>query len=262
MSNFTERIAEISKLAQSKNLHAGKFKEFLTEALSFLGVTLSGEVRFWLKRVNDDALEAIQSFSEGGDKVSGDNAISLKDFKDFNDLLHNSYLTELELGVDSNQNDPSMAYLIENHLKSWLSVQVWSDRRFFGVISVEWLSKRAITDQERAVLFGIASMVGQCYDGFLRLRGELISENDSGVEVIDFFQSPETERLQKKLSDHAFFTSHNIRHPLSTMLALVDLIKINWEDRENYEELIQQLKIEAMNLDEIIRVMTAKIELD
>ena len=75
-------------------------------------------------------------------------------------------------------------------------------------------------------------------------------------------EEAERKKLAKKLADHAFYTSHSIRHPLSTILALIDLIKINWENRDTYEQLIQQLKIETMNLDDAIRVMTAKIELD
>ena len=229
-----------------------------------MGESFDGSAKFWLKRASNGVLEAIQHFEPETNTVLGDHTISLADFHDFNVLLNNSYLTELELGLNSNQSEPSMAYLIQNHLKSWVSVQVWSEKRLFGVISIEWKSKRAITEQDKTVLFGLAAMVGQCHDGFLRLKAELNHENSNYPvqQAPDVFEDSEAEKLQKKLSDHAFFTSHNIRHPLSTILALVDLIKINWDSRESYEAHLQQLKIEAMNLDEIIRVMTAKIELD
>lgn len=72
----------------------------------------------------------------------------------------------------------------------------------------------------------------------------------------------EKEELITRLSDHAFYTSHNIRKPISAILGLIDLIKFSWEDRENYEELLFNLKVQTMNLDEAIRVMNAKIELD
>ena len=76
------------------------------------------------------------------------------------------------------------------------------------------------------------------------------------------FVDKEKEEMRKKLTDHAFYASHNIRHPITTILALVDLVKANWEDRNNYEYLLDQLRIETMNLDETIKVMSAKIELD
>ncbi len=72
----------------------------------------------------------------------------------------------------------------------------------------------------------------------------------------------EQERLEQKLADHAFYTSHYVRGPIANILGLMDLIKLSWEDRENYEDLIYRLKIQIMNLDEAIRVMTAKVELD
>ena len=68
--------------------------------------------------------------------------------------------------------------------------------------------------------------------------------------------------LTQKLADHAFYTSHYLRSPIANVLGLIDLIKISWEDREHYEDLIYRLKIQIMNLDEAIRVMTAKVELD
>ncbi len=72
----------------------------------------------------------------------------------------------------------------------------------------------------------------------------------------------EQQRLEQKLADHAFYTSHYVRGPLANILGLMDLIKLSWEDRENYEDLIYRLKIQIMNLDEAIRVMSAKVELD
>ena len=70
------------------------------------------------------------------------------------------------------------------------------------------------------------------------------------------------EQLEQRLADHAFYTSHYVRGPIANILGLIDLIKLSWEDRENYEDLIYRLKIQIMNLDEAVRVMSAKVELD
>lgn len=72
----------------------------------------------------------------------------------------------------------------------------------------------------------------------------------------------EKDELERKLNDHAFYASHNLRSPIANILGLLDLIKISWDDRENYEELLYRLKIQTMNLDEAVRVMSAKIEFD
>ena len=74
--------------------------------------------------------------------------------------------------------------------------------------------------------------------------------------------SSKQEQLEQRLADHAFYTSHYVRGPIANILGLIDLIKLSWEDRENYEDLIYRLKIQIMNLDEAVRVMSAKVELD
>lgn len=74
--------------------------------------------------------------------------------------------------------------------------------------------------------------------------------------------SNRNEELYNRLADHAFFTSHNIRGPLANILGLIDLIPHSWDDKRNYEEIIYRLKIQAVVLEETIRVMAAKVELD
>lgn len=74
--------------------------------------------------------------------------------------------------------------------------------------------------------------------------------------------SDRNEELYNRLADHAFFTSHNIRGPLANILGLIDLIPHTWDDKKNYEEIIYRLKIQAVVLEETIRVMAAKVEVD
>ena len=75
-------------------------------------------------------------------------------------------------------------------------------------------------------------------------------------------QREEKEAVIAKLEDYAFYASHNIRGPISSILGIVDLIKMSWDDRDNYEELMTNLQIATMDLDEVIRVMNAKLDLD
>jgi PAS domain S-box-containing protein len=72
----------------------------------------------------------------------------------------------------------------------------------------------------------------------------------------------EKEAVINKLQDYAFYASHNMRRPLSSIMSLMDLIKMSWDDKEGYEELMSNLQIATMDLDEVIRVMNAKLELD
>ncbi|MEP2023963.1 MAG: hypothetical protein ABJI85_04830, partial [Reichenbachiella sp.] len=75
-------------------------------------------------------------------------------------------------------------------------------------------------------------------------------------------QRDEKEAVIAKLEDYAFYASHNIRRPISSILGILDLVKMSWDDRESYEELMANLQIATMDLDEVIRVMNAKLDLD
>lgn len=69
-------------------------------------------------------------------------------------------------------------------------------------------------------------------------------------------------KVLNKLEDYAFYASHNIRRPISSIMGIMDLVKMSWDDRDSYEELMTNLQIATMDLDEVIRVMNAKLELD
>ncbi|MEO9966593.1 MAG: PAS domain S-box protein [Reichenbachiella sp.] len=75
-------------------------------------------------------------------------------------------------------------------------------------------------------------------------------------------QREEKEAVIAKLEDYAFYASHNIRRPISSILGILDLVKMTWDNRESYEELMANLQIATMDLDEVIRVMNAKLDLD
>ncbi len=102
-----------------------------------------------------------------------------------------------------------------------------------------------------------------------KLSSSRVTYRDREARVVVVTDSKKEKRIQRqrdelerKLNDHAFYASHNLRSPIANILGLLDLIKISWDDRENYEELLYRLKIQTMTLDEAIRVMSAKIEFD
>lgn len=250
-------------LTKSKYLHEGNFKKFLGELLQTLcKESWSSRAGFWIFNSSNDEFENIVSYNNSTNKISGGVIIDRFDFPQFFDYVQENMIVLVNgASKDPKRDEFMLDYLAEHKLKSWVGLQVWNDGRLFGMVSLEWKENKIISEKEELLLVTAASLISQSYDSLLRLKEEVIRkkelENVEGNQLDD-----EKEELIRKLSDHAFYTSHTIRHPLSTILALSDLIKLNWENRENYEELLQQLKIETMNLDEAIRVMTAKIELD
>lgn len=261
MSQQESKIESLMKLSMSEALNGGKFKDFISELIPLVAKSVNAfRTSFWLHRTEMDAFESIQCFEMEGNKSSAGEALDKSSFPTFFEQLKEQQFVYIESNDDSEGfGEFALDHLIENRLTSWASIQVWNDNRLFGVLTIEWKTKKDFIDQDKLVMITAASMISQCYDALLRLKEDFLHRNEVSTLKVE---EKEKEKLAKKLSDHAFYTSHSIRHPLSTILALIDLIKLNWESRETYEELLQQLKIETMNLDDAIRVMTAKIELD
>ncbi|WP_425393008.1 hypothetical protein [Ekhidna sp.] len=262
MSEISEgKVDAILQLTKSESLQSGKFKDFVSELIPAICACISAyQASFWLYRSENASFEAIQTYDVDSKKASKGKALEASSFTEFMEVIKTNLFVHLQSTDDSKANEDFVVdYLLKNRLTSWASVQVWNDNRLFGLVVVEWKSKKDFVDTDKLILTTASSMISQCYDALLRLKEDFLHRNEvSSLKV----EEKEKEKLAKKLSDHAFYTSHSIRHPLSTILALIDLIKLNWESREAYEELLQQLKIETMNLDDAIRVMTAKIELD
>ena len=256
--SIEEHINNIISLYKSEALQNGKFKDFLLELTPVICHALSASrCSFSLYRSETETFESIQSFDIDDQAKKGEQSNKMADLskRASSDLFVYVEAGSKEEGLEEFAAD----YLLKNKIRSWASIQVWNGNKLFGVIAVDWRANKDFTEKDRLILLTAASMVSQCYDALLKLKEDFLHRDEISLLKLE---EKEKEKLAKKLSDHAFYTSHTIRHPLATILALIDLIKLNWESREAYEELLQQLKVEAMNLDDAIRVMTAKIELD
>ena len=69
------------------------------------------------------------------------------------------------------------------------------------------------------------------------------------------------ENYIKKLREFAFYASHNLRGPIATLLGLNSLLKIDWENREGYEKIIENIKYSIIELDEVVKDLSKKIDL-
>ncbi len=251
------------ELSESESLIKGKFEDFVQEVLVVLARELQvSRTSFWQYKPYKEAFENMQLYDFNLDSFSKENAIWQKEYpRYYNHLITNHSIIANNAAKDVRLSEVMDDYIIPNNISSTMGQQVWYNGILFGFILVEQAGKiRKWEDSEIIHLHIALSYIIQSYNSkqwLARYHPEKMSDGD-----LSEFVDKEKEEMRKKLTDHAFYASHNIRHPITTILALVDLIKANWEDRESYESLLTQLKIETMNLDETIRVMSAKIELD
>ena len=263
MQNIGITYKTFQELSESESLIKGRFEDFVKEALVVLANELKvNRTSFWLYKPNKDAFENMCLYDLREDAFSKENAVWEKEYpKFYNYLITNHAIKSVDVSKDVQLADMHDDYYVPNNINSAMGRQVWYNGILFGYIFVESTGKTRNWENSEEIHLHIAlSYIIQSYNSkqwLARYHPEKMEDGD-----LSEFVDQEKEAMRKKLTDHAFYASHNIRHPITTILALVDLVKANWEDRDNYETLLTQLKIETMNLDETIRVMSAKIELD
>lgn len=254
---------EIASLYNSENLHTGKFKIFLLEllkALCYDAEALSSD--FWLFHEKSNEFEAIASYDavlgQPGKKIN----LERPYFSQFIEIIKKNSILHIHHESEDRGLEVFKTEMLPLHGKvSWIGIHVLHDNKLFGLLAFRRKGLTEINQFEELLVITAASLISQSYDALLRMKEKQVRDREFDRLVAEKIDE-EKEILIRKLTDHAFYTSHHIRHPLTTILALVDIIKISWEDRESYETYIRQLKIESMKLDDAIRVMTAKIELD
>ncbi len=80
------------------------------------------------------------------------------------------------------------------------------------------------------------------------------------VQVLSKLMSSEEALLQTRssLKDVAWMHSHELRKPLANILGLIDLAKVNINDRNTLQQLLQMLKDSATEADEVLKHIVNK----
>ncbi|SMD35875.1 Tfp pilus assembly protein PilF [Reichenbachiella faecimaris] len=92
-----------------------------------------------------------------------------------------------------------------------------------------------------------------------KVNGEMKNMNES-LEVLVMERTQKIESQNKKLRDYAFSNSHEVRAPLSNLLGLINISKIQGMSPEEQEEIIEKIYISALDLDSVITKVNKILE--
>ncbi|WP_422360528.1 tetratricopeptide repeat protein [Reichenbachiella sp.] len=92
-----------------------------------------------------------------------------------------------------------------------------------------------------------------------QVNGEMKNMNES-LEVLVRERTKKIESQNKKLRDYAFSNSHEVRAPLSNLLGLINVSKIQGMTPEEQEEIIEKIYISALDLDSVITKVNKILE--
>ncbi|MEP2026028.1 MAG: tetratricopeptide repeat protein [Reichenbachiella sp.] len=92
-----------------------------------------------------------------------------------------------------------------------------------------------------------------------RVNDEMKNMNKS-LEVLVKERTKKIELQNQKLRDYAFSNSHEVRAPLSNLLGLINVSKIQGMSQEEQEEIIEKIYISALDLDSVITKVNKILE--
>lgn len=79
--------------------------------------------------------------------------------------------------------------------------------------------------------------------------------------IENFRLNPETKSTeQNQLSDFIFFTAHNLRHPVTNLMSLLEMLNAAGSNEDALEEVQDLLRLEVLKLDDVIRIMMGKLD--
>lgn len=238
---FVEKIHEILRWTTYDKI-------FLTTAASYISQSYSSQLRIKEKGLrqlteanyhsvfNDSPVPMLIYDPESWDILDANNgAITLYGYN----LDQFRQLTLMDLRIDAGRTTSSSDLDYQQKLNTKWKTSEWEHQKKDGSAFTVQISGHPTTYREKKARIAVAIDITR-----------------------DKKQREEKEAVIAKLEDYAFYASHNIRRPISSILGILDLIKMTWDDRESYEELMANLQIATMDLDEVIRVMNAKLDLD
>jgi len=243
-------------LLHSRNLSTD-FEGFIEEVLRDLVEEMEVSIAsFWLIDEVEEKFYCVRSFDKTLDSFSRGQIIS----RNQQEQLYSSICDHDIISVSDVHSDPvfdaGIGKLMSRSTLSWMNMLDYLGGRIFGFIRVDSSQIHHWNDRSNSSLLTALSLINQSY---YANHYEQVDEDGKRKTTKELAY---LEQIKEKISEYAFFTAHNIRHPLTNIISLMDMLKELDDDKTRREELLGLLKIEVLKLDEVVRVMIVKLELE
>ncbi len=243
-------VSELIRLSASAYIQSD-FDRFIEEALRCLSEELTVNYSsFWFHDADKDNFSCIKSYQRGEKSFeSSPPPIRSKDYFDILPLIQSSEIIHQSNSEDKSWNVPELGQLLDEEVNSWVCLPLKGAGSLLGFLLIADKNKRIYDIDDQNILCCVGSLIRESIRTNFKLEAE--QEKVYGI--------PEVE--SSKLDDFIFYTAHNLRHPITNLLALIDLSR-QLKDEDQVEEILSLLKMEVLKLDDVVRVMIAKIEQD
>ncbi len=243
-------VSDLIRLSASAYIQSD-FDRFLEQALKCLSEELTVNYSsFWFHDAEKDNFSCIKCYDWEEKLVqSTPQPIRTKDYFDILPLIQSSEILHQSNSEDKSWNVPQLGKLLNEGVNSWVCFPLKGGNSLLGFLLIADKNKRIYDIDDQNILCCVGSLIRESIRTHFKFEAE--QEKVFGI--------PEVE--SSKIDDFIFYTAHNLRHPITNLLALIDLSK-QLKDEDQVEEILSLLKMEVLKLDDVVRVMIAKIEQD
>jgi hypothetical protein len=242
-------VSEIIRLSKSDALYSD-FDAFLEIALESLTEEIDVQyASFWFHDKEGENYSCIRCYEREQQhskpetlKIRGENYYELFPILQTSEIIHKTDASKNGWSV------PQLGLLVNDEINSWIAFPLRNAKEQFGFLMVASKNRRVYDVEDQNILCSIGLMIKESY-------------RENFGQGLKNASTKLPNEANEKIDDFIFYTAHNLRHPITNLLSLVELIK-DLKNEDGMEEVLSLIKVEALKLDDVIRVMIAKIEQD
>lgn len=275
---------ELMALAKHDAIQSGDWIRsidvLLIKVASILNVS---RVSFWSYNKTKESIVCIAQFSNGEIKKE-DIELNKSNFPLYFEAIENERVIDAS---DVFTNETTMefveTYLLPLNIKSMLDVPYFLDGELGGVLCIEQqITTKKWTAEDILFARGVSDILTIAWKTFNRNIAELkLQEKNKQIEKInkelkeqqDYIYALNQEleekveirtmllkRQNEKLSEYAFINAHLLRGPLCRIQGLVNVMRLNSENKSEIELLLSHLENATDELDKVVHKITNHLE--
>lgn len=275
---------ELMALAKHDAIQSGDWNRSIDILLVKVAAILNvSRVSFWNYIKESERIVCIAQFSNG--EITKDNIVlKKKDFPHYFEAIENEEVIDAnDVYTNVNTQDFIDSYLKPLNIKSMLDVPYFLDGVLGGVLCIEQqLSSKNWTAEDLLFARGVSDILTIAWKTFNRNIAEIkLQETNLQIEKINqelkeqqayvYALNQELEakveirtlllkRQNEKLSEYAFINAHLLRGPLCRIQGLVNVMRLNTDNKNEVDQLLSYLENATEELDKVVQNITNHLE--
>lgn len=240
-------ISEVVSLSKSEKL-SSDFEEFRIKVLTNLASELAVDfVAYWHCDEAENRFTCLDQVDRNGHHIRPLTSLKDEPFLQLNKRFHSQEILIFRKRSEA-ENLECCKDILSPKTQGWMCLPLFISDELQGFVSVQTNRKRVWDIEDQHVLLSSGLLIKQSYIEHFHANPTTYGP-DGQLPLLN----------NKQIADLVFYTVHNLRHPATNLMSLINILDDQKLDEES-DEILDLMKLEAMKLDEVIKIMIAKLE--